>query len=188
MPLFWPMPTTSRWRPGIFALNTLGAPAPAKSQVLNRLAGPEAVAAAAHQVTLAGWLPHASSHASRARAAERPLRLAGSDVERDDRIGIDARRKTRFIPAARRRREAGGDAGRLPVELTRGRIHQSFFSWSMTGGFTNAAPAKPPGWPPLSGSMWRCQMMRPVSASTASRLPRNVQQPGGRAGSRSTRC
>ena len=40
------------------------APAPAKSQTLNRFGGPVAVAAGGHHVTDEGWLPHASCQAS----------------------------------------------------------------------------------------------------------------------------
>src|SRR2546426_4087257 len=70
MPLFWPMATTSRARRSMRVRKTF-APAPAKSHTLNRRESASAVAAAGHQVTSVGWLPHASSHASRDRKSTR---------------------------------------------------------------------------------------------------------------------
>ena len=57
------MPTTARSCPAVRARKTF-APEPAKSHNENRLAGPIAVAGGAHHVTLSGWLPQASCHAS----------------------------------------------------------------------------------------------------------------------------
>ena len=52
---------------------------------------------------------------------------------------------------------------------------------STAGGFTMPAPAKLPGWPPLSGRVYVFQTISPERLSSAVRLPRKVQQG-------STRC